>query len=152
MNTDAPAHAVTDDTDPRTIKIVARKAIAPSLIDHADEIRIGCLVLDFRSLVDVGFGGITEHVIEIWNNCGVAQLSKSISGGLEITGETGVLVNQQQRGSFLRLLWMGDVPFDSVLLLRQSARLNGRHRFSSCLLGLLVKLFEKALPGKLLDN
>ena len=58
--------------------------------------------MDFGSLVDVGFGGITEHVIEIGNNCSVAQLSKSISGGLEIAGETGVLVDQQQRRAFLR--------------------------------------------------
>src|SRR4030095_8695463 len=86
VNAQPPAHAVADDSNPRGINIVAPANITPPLVDDSNKIRVQCLVLNLRALIDVCFRRITEHVIQTGNHCGVTELSKPVSGGLQISG------------------------------------------------------------------
>ena len=79
VDADAPAHAVADHADPRTVDVVARKTIAPAAVDDADEIGIRRFVLNLSARVDVLLRRIAEHVIEIRNHRCVTKLSELVS-------------------------------------------------------------------------
>src|SRR5215510_8055979 len=91
--------------------------IPPTLVNNSNKIRVGCLVLNLRPLIDVRFRRISEHVIQIGNHRGVAQPGESISRGLQISGESGVLGNQKKPGALLSALRKSNVTRNSVLVL-----------------------------------
>ena len=86
MDTEPPAHAVTDDSNPRSIHIVARANITPASVDDSEKIRVRCLVLNLRALINMRFRRIAKHVIEIGNHCGVTELGKAVGRSLQISG------------------------------------------------------------------
>src|SRR5215475_12682673 len=91
-------------------------SVPPALIDDSNKIRVGCLVLNFSSLIDVGFRRITQHVIQVWDDRGVTQLGESVSGSFQVSGESGMLVNQKQPRSLLFSLGESDVTRNSIFV------------------------------------
>src|SRR5262244_1912632 len=96
---------------------MTRANIPPTLVNNSNKIRVGCLVLNLRPLIDVRFRRISEHVIQIGNHRGVAQPGESVSRGLQLSGESGVLMNQTQPWSLVLSLRKCDVARNSVLVL-----------------------------------
>src|SRR5262249_24965581 len=91
--------------------------IPPTLVNNSNKIRVGCLVLNLRHLIDMRFRRISEHVIQIGNHRGVTQPGESVSASLQISGESGVLMNQKQPRSLLFALRKSNVTRNSVLVL-----------------------------------
>lgn len=76
-----------------------------------------------RSLGDVGFNGINEHVIHIGDYGRVPQLSEAASRSLEITGKSRMLMDQQHGRSSFGALGVRDIALDAVFLFAQAAGL-----------------------------
>ena len=116
MNSEPSAHAIPDHTDACPIHIAARDTVSPTTIDHTNKVGVGRFVLKLGAFVDVSFRRIAKHVIQIGNDRRIAELGESIRRCLQITRQSRMLMNHQNRRAFLVSIRSGDVAFDPVLL------------------------------------
>src|SRR5947199_8705624 len=76
VNADPPTHAVADYADARVVHVTARQTIAPALINDANKIRVGGLVLNRVAVVEMRIPGVPDHLVEVWSHHSVTEVNE----------------------------------------------------------------------------
>ena len=98
------------------VGIGAAREIAPCCVDHAEEIGVAILRLDFRALRQVMVSRNAQHVVEAGHDDDKAELGQQRGIGLIVARQSGRMMQHHDAGVTSPRMRFCDPARDSVLL------------------------------------